>query len=68
MSTLAYYLNFKRSSNAVIVYGKEYDSIEEKILRANNGIIDMVLSQQSCAQGIGAAVENFMLSASAMGY
>ena len=71
MNTLSYYLNFKRASNAVIVYGKDYDSIEEKILRANNvdeKVIDMILSPQAGAQGIGAAVENFMLAASAMGY
>lgn len=71
MATLPYYLNFKRASNAIIVYGKEYDSIEEKILRANNApqeVIDMVLSPQAGAQGIGAAVENFLLGAAEMGY
>ena len=45
--------------------------IEEKVLRANNAdesIIDIIKSPQSGAQGIGAAVENFLLSATAMGY
>lgn len=71
MATLPYYLNFKRSACAVIVYGTEYDMIEEKILRANNvdeKIIEMIKSPQSGAQGIGAAVENFMLAATSMGY
>lgn len=71
MATLPYYINFKRATNAVIVYGKEYDSIEEKILRANHAdeeTINMVLSPQAGAQGIGAAVENFLLGATEMGY
>lgn len=71
MKTLPYYLNFKRSECAVIVYATEYDMIEEKILRANNiseDVIDVLKSPQSGAQGIGAAVENFSLAASAMGY
>lgn len=71
MNFLPYYLNFQRSSCAVIVYGKEYDMIEEKILRANNAsedIIKVLKSPESGAQGIGAAVENFMLAASALGY
>ena len=71
MNLLPYYINFKNASCAVLVYAKEYDMIEEKILRANNvseDIIDMIKSSQSGAQGIGAAVENFMLAASSMGY
>lgn len=71
MNLLPYYINFQRSSNAVLVYGKEYDCIEEKILKANNApqeVVDMVTSPQSAAQGIGAAVENFLLGAAAMGY
>lgn len=71
MKVLPYYLNFQRSSCAIIVYGKQYDMIEEKILRANNvdeSVIEMLRSPQSDAQGIGAAVENFLLGAAAMGY
>lgn len=71
MSTLPYYLNFQRSACAIIVYGKEYDMIEEKILRANNiseTVIKKMKSPQSGAQAIGAAVENFLLAAAAMGY
>lgn len=71
MSILPYYINFKRASCAIIVYGKEYDMIEEKILRANNvseEYIDLIKSPEAGAQGIGAAVENFLLAASAMGY
>lgn len=71
MRTLPYYLNFKRSSCAILVYGTEYDMIEEKILRANNiseDVIDIIKSPQSGAQGIGAAVENFLLAAAAMDY
>ena len=44
---------------------------KEKILRENNvgeDIIEVMKSTQSAAQGIGAAVENFMLAATAMGY
>ena len=44
---------------------------EEKILRENNvgeDRIEVMKSTQSAAQGIGAAVENFMLAATAMGY
>lgn len=68
---LPYYTNFKRASNAVLVYSKEYDCIEEKLLKANNApqeVIDRVVSPQSAAQGIGAAVENFLLAAAEMGY
>ena len=71
MSVLPYYLNFERSSCTIVVYSKEYYMIEEKILRANGvdeGIIDMLKSPQSAAQGIGAAVENFLLAAANMGY
>ena len=71
MKVLPYYLNFQRSSCAVIVYAKEYDMIEEKILRANGvdeAIIDVIKSPQAGAQGIGAAVENFLLAAANMGY
>jgi nitroreductase len=71
MNLLPYYINFKNASCAILVYAKEYDMIEEKILRANNvneDIIDMIKSSQSGAQGIGAAVENFMLAAASMGY
>ncbi len=71
MSVLPYYLNFQRSSCAVIVYAKEYKMIEEKILRANNvgeDIIESMKAAQSGAQGIGAAVENFLLAAASMGY
>ena len=71
MNLLPYYVNFKRSKCAIIVYAKEYDMIEEKILKANNApkeVIEMIQSPQSCAQGIGAAVENMLLGAAALGY
>ena len=71
MKVLPYYLNFERSTCTIIVYAKEYDMIEEKILRANNvdeAIIEVIKSPQSGAQGIGAAVENFLLAAANMGY
>ena len=63
--------NFQRSSCAILVYANEYKMVEEKILRENNvgeDIIEVMKSTQSAAQGIGAAVENFMLAATAMGY
>lgn len=71
MSVLPYYLNFERSACTIIVYGKEYDMIEEKILRANHvseAVIEELKSPQSGAQAIGAAVENFLLGAANMGY
>lgn len=71
MKVLPYYLNFERSSYSIIVYAKEYDMIEEKILRENGvseDIIDVIKSPQSGAQGIGAAIENFLLAAANMGY
>ncbi len=71
MNVLPYYLNFERSSCTIVVYAKEYYMIEEKILRANGApeeVIDMLKSPQSGAQGIGAAVENFLLAAANMGY
>ena len=71
MRVLPYYINFQRSSCAILVYANEYNMVEEKILRENNvgeDIIEVMKSTQSAAQGIGAAVENFMLAATAMGY
>ena len=63
MRVLPYYINFQRSSCAILGYANEYKMVEEKILRENNvgeDIIEVMKSTQS-AQGIGAAVENFML-------
>lgn len=71
MRLLPYYMNFERSACTIIVYGKPYDMIEEKILRASGveeKIIESIKSTQSAAQGIGAAVENFLLAAANMGY
>ena len=71
MRVLPYYINFQRSSCAILDYANEYKMVEEKILRENNvgeDIIEVMKSTQSAAQGIGAAVENFMLAATAMGY
>ena len=71
MRVLPYYINFQRASCAILVYANEYKMVEEKILRENNvgeDIIEVMKSTQSAAQGIGAAVENFMLEATAMGY
>lgn len=71
MNLLPYYINFQRASCTVVVYANEYFMVEEKILRESNveeKYIEELKKPQSCAQGIGAAVENFMLAASAMGY
>lgn len=70
MSTLPYYICFK-DAPVVVVYSKAYKMIEEEILKANNAnkeIIDILKSTHSEVQGIGAAVENFLLAATAMGY
>ena len=71
MSTLPYYICFKDAPVVVVVYSKAYKMIEEEILKANNAnkeIIDILKSTHSEVQGIGAAVENFLLAATAMGY
>ena len=71
MNTLPYYICFKDAPVVVIVYSKAYKMIEEDILKANNAneeIIEILKSTHSEVQGIGAAVENFLLAATAMGY
>ena len=71
MNTLPYYICFKDAPVVVIVYSKEYKMIEEDILKANNAneeVIEILKSTHSEVQGIGAAVENFLLAATAMGY
>lgn len=71
MSTLPYYICFKDAPVVVMVYSKAYKMIEEDILKANNAskeVIDILKSTHSEVQGIGAAVENFLLAATAMGY
>ncbi|RDY25808.1 nitroreductase [Romboutsia weinsteinii] len=71
MSVLKYYTAFKNAPVVVLVYACDYKMIEYKILKENNAsqeVLDMLVSPQSGAQGIGAAVENFLLGASAMGY
>lgn len=45
--------------------------IEYKILKENGAtqeVLDLLVSHQSGAQAIGASVENFLLSATEMGY
>ena len=71
MSVIKYYTCFRNAPAVVIVYGSEYKMIEYKILKENNAskeVLDMLVSAQSAAQGIGAAVENFLLAATEMGY
>lgn len=71
MSVIKYYTCFKNAPVVVMVYGSEYKMIEYKILKDNNAsqeVLDMLVSPQSAAQGIGAAVENFLLAATEMGY
>lgn len=71
MNLVSYYTCFKKAPVVVLVYGKPYFMIEEKILRANGAsqdVIDELTAPQSGAQGIGAAVENFLLGAANMGY
>ena len=54
-----------------MVYSKPYDMIEYKILKENGApqeVLDVLVSPQSAAQAIGAAVENFLLAATEMGY
>ena len=71
MSVIKYYTCFKDAPVVILVYGSEYKMIEYDILKANNApkeILDVLLSPQSAAQGIGAAVENILLAATQMGY
>ncbi|MGL6108062.1 nitroreductase family protein [Romboutsia sp.] len=71
MSVIKYYTCFRNAPVVVMVYGSEYKMIEYKILKDNDApkeVLDMLVSPQSAAQGIGAAVENFLLAATQMGY
>ena len=71
MSVIKYYTCFKNAPVVVMVYGSKYKMIEYKILKENNAsqeVLDILVSPQSAAQGIGAAVENFLLAATQMGY
>ena len=71
MSVIKYYTCFRNAPVVVMVYGSEYKMIEYKILKENDApkeVLDMLVSPQSAAQGIGAAVENFLLAATEMGY
>lgn len=71
LKLMRYYLNFKDASTTVIVYGGPYKTIEEKILRENNvdeEIITELNDSMPGIQSIGAAVENFLLAATALGY
>jgi len=71
MKLLKYYTCFEHAPVVVIVYAKDYEMIEYHILKENGASqerLTELLSAQSGAQGIGAAVENFLLAASEMGY
>ncbi len=71
MSVINYYTCFKNAPVVILVYSCEYKMIEYKILKENNApkeVLDVLLSPQSAAQGIGAAVQNILLAATEMGY
>lgn len=71
MSVINYYTCFKDAPVVILVYSCEYKMIEYKILKENNApkeILDVLVSPQSAAQGIGAAVQNILLAATEMGY
>lgn len=71
MRFMSYYTLFKDAPVVVLVYAKPYVMIEEKLLRAGGAgeeVIDALKVPQSAAQGIGAAVENFLLAATELGY
>lgn len=71
MSVINYYTCFKNAPVVVLVYGCEYKMIEYKILKENGApkdLLEVLVSPQSGAQSIGAAVENFLLAATEMGY
>lgn len=71
MRFMSYYTLFKEAPVVVLVYAKPYVMIEEKLLRAGGvkeEVIERLKAPQSAAQGIGAAVENFLLAATELGY
>lgn len=71
MRFMSYYTLFKDAPVVVLVYAKPYVMIEEKLLRAGGvkeEVIERLKAPQSAAQGIGAAVENFLLAATELGY
>ncbi|MGL5675218.1 MAG: nitroreductase family protein [Cellulosilyticaceae bacterium] len=71
MSVINYYTCFKDAPAVIVVYACDYKMIEYKILKENNAseeVLEVLKSAQSGAQGIGAAVENMLLAATAMGY
>lgn len=71
MKLMRYYTLFKNAPVLVVVYAKPYFMIEEKILKsdvAKQEIIENLKSTQSAAQAVGAAVENFLLAATQLGY
>lgn len=66
-----YYVLFKDAPVLIMVYGKPYEMIEYKLLKdggADEETLREILAPQSDSQAIGAAVENFLLGAAAMGY
>ncbi len=71
MSVIKYYTCFRYAPVVVMVYAKEYDMIEYKILKesgASKEVLDVLESPKSSAQAIGASIENFLLTATEMGY
>lgn len=71
MKLLKYYTLFQHAPVVIIVYGNDYDMIEYDILKDNGASEERlaeITASQSAAQGIGAAVENFLLAATEMGY
>lgn len=71
MRLLKYYTLFQHAPVVIIVYGNEYDMIEYDILKTNGASEERlaeILAPQSAVQGIGAAVENFLLAATEIGY
>ena len=71
MNLLSYYTCFKNAPVLVVVYSTEYYMVEETILKDNNAseeVLNELRFPNSAAQGIGAAVENFLLSATELGY
>ena len=68
---MRYYTLFKAAPVLVVVYAKPYFMIEEKILKdqeSGKEIVEQIKATKSEAQAIGAAVENFMLAATQLGY
>lgn len=68
---LKYYTVFKNAPVLVLVYARPFKTVEYKILKSKpeyKKFYDIAVSSKAEIQTVGAAIENFLLAASNMGY